>query len=70
MFVRVRKLKETLATVQRLDERMSDLRTWLAGAEAQLARPLAYHVCHADDIQRELRRQQVGAPAPPAVPFA
>lgn len=56
--------------MQRLDERMSDLRTWLAGAEAQLARPLAYHVCHADDIQRELRRQQVGAPAPPAVPFA
>ncbi|XP_077395403.1 nesprin-2-like isoform X2 [Festucalex cinctus] len=55
---RVGKLKETLAAVQQLDERMSELRVWLAGAEARLAQPLVFHLCHADDIQRKLHWQQ------------
>lgn len=57
----MRKLKETLATVQQLDKNMSHLRTWLARVEAELAEPPAYQVCHADEIQRKLAQQQVGS---------
>lgn len=63
---RVRKLKETLATVQQLDKNMSNLRTWLSRVEAELARPVAYEVCHADEIQRKLSEQQVR----PRLPFS
>lgn len=56
----MRKLKETLVTVQQLDKNMSGLRTWLSHMEAELARPLVYSVCHADEIQRKLAEQQVG----------
>ncbi|CAG03762.1 unnamed protein product, partial [Tetraodon nigroviridis] len=55
---RVRKLRETLAAVQQLDKNMSNLRTWLARVEAELAEPPAYQVCHADEIQRKLTEQQ------------
>ncbi|XP_061531484.1 nesprin-2-like [Phycodurus eques] len=55
---RVRKLKETLGTVQQLDNNMNELRTWLARVDAQLAQPPVYHVCHADDIHDKLERQQ------------
>uniref|UniRef100_A0AAQ4QLF5 KASH domain-containing protein n=1 Tax=Gasterosteus aculeatus aculeatus TaxID=481459 RepID=A0AAQ4QLF5_GASAC len=55
---RVRKLKETLVTVQQLDKNMSGLRTWLSHMEAELARPLVYSVCHGDEIQRKLAEQQ------------
>lgn len=63
---RVRKLKETLATVQQLDKNMSNLRTWLSRVEAELAQPVAYEVCHADEIQRKLSEQQVR----PQLPFS
>lgn len=56
---RVRKLKETLVTVQQLDKNMSNLRAWLSRVEAQLSQPLVYQVCHADEIQRKLAQQQV-----------
>lgn len=56
---RVRKLKETLVTVQQLDKNMSNLRTWLSRVEAELAEPVAYEVCHAHQIQRNLAEQQV-----------
>lgn len=56
---RVRKLKETLVTVQQLDKNMSNLRTWLSRVEAELAEPVVYEVCHADEIQRKLSEQQV-----------
>ncbi|XP_061677289.1 nesprin-2-like [Syngnathoides biaculeatus] len=55
---RVRKLKETLVTVQQLDNNMKELRRWLARVDAQLAQPLIYHVCHADDIHNKLEGQQ------------
>ncbi|CAG5866901.1 unnamed protein product [Menidia menidia] len=55
---RVRKLKETLVTVQQLDKNMSNLRTWLSRIEAELAKPVVYDVCHSDEIQRKLSEQQ------------
>ncbi len=58
-FGRVRKLKETLVTVQQLDKNMSNLRTWLSRIEAELAKPVVYSVCHSDEIQRKLAEQQV-----------
>lgn len=57
---RVRKLKETLVTVQQLDKNMSNLRTWLSRIEAELAKPVVYDVCHGDEIQKKLAEQQVG----------
>ena len=57
---RVRKLKETLGTIQRLDKNMSGLRTWLARVEAELTRPVVYDHCHGDEIQKKLSEQQVG----------
>ncbi|XP_028994248.1 nesprin-2-like isoform X3 [Betta splendens] len=55
---RVRKLKETLVTVQQLDKNMSNLRTWLSRVEAALAKPLVYSVCHSEEIQKKLAEQQ------------
>lgn len=57
---RVRKLKDTLVTVQQLEKNMSNLRTWLSRVEAELATPVVYSVCHSDEIQRKLVEQQVG----------
>jgi len=59
----VRKLTETLVTVQQLDSNMSILRTWLCHMEAELAEPVVYAVCHGDEIQRKLVEQQVGGDA-------
>lgn len=56
----MRKLKETLVTVQQLDKNMSNLRTWLSRIEAELAKPVVYSVCHSEEIQRKLAEQQVG----------
>uniref|UniRef100_A0A4W5QMI9 Spectrin repeat containing, nuclear envelope 2b n=1 Tax=Hucho hucho TaxID=62062 RepID=A0A4W5QMI9_9TELE len=58
MLFMVRKLKETLVTVQQLDKNMSNLRTWLSRIEAELAKPVVYSVCHSDEIQRKLAEQQ------------
>uniref|UniRef100_A0A3Q1BW05 Uncharacterized protein n=1 Tax=Amphiprion ocellaris TaxID=80972 RepID=A0A3Q1BW05_AMPOC len=58
---RVRKLKETLVTVQQLDKNMSNLRTWLSRIEAELAKPVVYNVCHSDEIQRKLAEQQANS---------
>ncbi|KAK2855974.1 hypothetical protein Q5P01_004709 [Channa striata] len=55
---RVKKLKETLATVQQLDKNMSNLRSWLSRVEAELSRPITYSVCHHQEIQRRLAEQQ------------
>uniref|UniRef100_A0A3Q2WQ19 Spectrin repeat containing, nuclear envelope 2b n=1 Tax=Haplochromis burtoni TaxID=8153 RepID=A0A3Q2WQ19_HAPBU len=54
----VRKLKETLVTVQQLDKNMSNLRTWLSRIETELAKPVVYSTCHSDEIQRKLAEQQ------------
>lgn len=56
---RVKKLKETLVTVQQLDKNMSNLRSWLSHTEAELSRPITYSVCHHQEIQRRLAEQQV-----------
>lgn len=56
---RVRKLKETLVTVQQLDKNMSNLRSWLCRIEAELSRPVTYSVCHHQEIQKRLAEQQV-----------
>ncbi|KAJ8009226.1 hypothetical protein DPEC_G00086690 [Dallia pectoralis] len=55
---RMKKLKETLVTVQQLDKNMSNLRSWLSSMETQLARPVTYSVCHHQEIQRQLAQQQ------------
>ncbi|KTF80154.1 hypothetical protein cypCar_00031626 [Cyprinus carpio] len=55
---RVRKLKETLVTVQQLDKNMSNLRTWLSRVEGELAKPIIYSICHCDEIQRKLAEHQ------------
>ncbi|KAL0967507.1 hypothetical protein UPYG_G00253120 [Umbra pygmaea] len=55
---RVKKLKETLVTVQQLDKNMSNLRSWLSRMETQLARPITYNVCHHQEIQKQLAQQQ------------
>ncbi|XP_058468686.1 nesprin-2-like isoform X4 [Solea solea] len=55
---RVKKLKETLVTMQRLDKNMSNLRSWLSRIEAELSRPITYSVCHHEEIQRRLAEQQ------------
>lgn len=56
---RVKKLKETLTTVQQLDKNMNNLRSWLSRVEAELSRPITYSVCHHQEIQRRLAEQQV-----------
>ncbi|XP_069371611.1 nesprin-2a isoform X5 [Paralichthys olivaceus] len=55
---RVKKLRETLVTVQQLDKNMSNLRSWLSRIEAELSRPITYSVCHHQEIQRRLAEQQ------------
>ncbi|XP_028252465.1 nesprin-2a isoform X3 [Parambassis ranga] len=55
---RVKKLKETLVTVQQLDKNMSNLRSWLSRIEAELSRPITYSVCHEQEIQKRLAEQQ------------
>lgn len=61
----MKKLKETLVTVQQLDKNMSNLRSWLSRIEAELSRPITYSVCHHQEIQRRLAEQQVYVPAQP-----
>lgn len=56
---RVKKLKETLVTMQQLDKNMSNLRSWLSRIEAELSRPITYSICHEQEIQRRLAEQQV-----------
>lgn len=55
---RVKKLKETLATVQQLDKNMSNLRSWLCRIESELSRPITYSVCHHHEIQKRLAEHQ------------
>ncbi|KAM9703427.1 nesprin-2-like [Menidia menidia] len=55
---RVKKLTETLGTVQQLDKNMSNLRSWLSRIQAELSRPITYSVCHEREIQRRLAEQQ------------
>uniref|UniRef100_A0A8C4SXD6 KASH domain-containing protein n=1 Tax=Erpetoichthys calabaricus TaxID=27687 RepID=A0A8C4SXD6_ERPCA len=54
----VKKLKETLQTVQQLDKNMSNLRTWLSRIESELSKPVIYNICDNDEIQRKLAEQQ------------
>lgn len=58
---RVKKLKETLVTVQQLDKNMSNLRSWLCRIEAELSRPITYSVCHHQEIKKRLAEQQVSS---------
>ncbi|XP_076155328.1 nesprin-1 isoform X4 [Alosa pseudoharengus] len=55
---RVKKLRETLVAVQQLDRNMSSLRSWLNHIETELHKPLTYHTCDAQEIQRKLDLQQ------------
>lgn len=64
---RVKKLKETLVTVQQLDKNMSNLRSWLSRIEAELSRPITYSVCHHQEIERRLAEQQVRRNAQPHI---
>uniref|UniRef100_A0A3B3SXM0 KASH domain-containing protein n=1 Tax=Paramormyrops kingsleyae TaxID=1676925 RepID=A0A3B3SXM0_9TELE len=55
---RVRKLRETLVAMQQLDKNMSSLKSWLAHMETQLARPIIYDTCDAQEIEKKLGQQQ------------
>uniref|UniRef100_A0A3Q3BKI2 KASH domain-containing protein n=1 Tax=Kryptolebias marmoratus TaxID=37003 RepID=A0A3Q3BKI2_KRYMA len=55
---RLKKLRETLVTMQQLDKNMSNLRSWLSRIEAELSRPVTYGVCHEQEIQRWLAEHQ------------
>uniref|UniRef100_A0A8C1XF16 KASH domain-containing protein n=1 Tax=Cyprinus carpio TaxID=7962 RepID=A0A8C1XF16_CYPCA len=55
---RVKKLTETLVTVQQLDKNMNNLRSWLTRIEAELVKPIHYSICHRDEIQKRLAEQQ------------
>uniref|UniRef100_A0A8C0Y398 Uncharacterized protein n=1 Tax=Cyprinus carpio carpio TaxID=630221 RepID=A0A8C0Y398_CYPCA len=55
----VKKLTETLVTVQQLDKNMNNLRSWLTRIEAELVKPIHYSICHRDEIQKRLAEQQV-----------
>lgn len=57
----MKKLKETLVTVQQLDKNMSNLRSWLCRIEAELSRPITYSVCHHQEIKKRLAEQQVSS---------
>uniref|UniRef100_A0A671NED1 KASH domain-containing protein n=1 Tax=Sinocyclocheilus anshuiensis TaxID=1608454 RepID=A0A671NED1_9TELE len=54
----VKKLTETLVTVQQLDKNMNNLRSWLTRIEAELAKPIHYSICHRDEIHKRLAEQQ------------
>uniref|UniRef100_A0A8C1YDQ0 KASH domain-containing protein n=1 Tax=Cyprinus carpio TaxID=7962 RepID=A0A8C1YDQ0_CYPCA len=56
--LRVKKLTETLVTVQQLDKNMNNLRSWLTRIEAELVKPIHYSICHRDEIQKRLAEQQ------------
>uniref|UniRef100_A0A8C2KV16 KASH domain-containing protein n=1 Tax=Cyprinus carpio TaxID=7962 RepID=A0A8C2KV16_CYPCA len=56
--LKVKKLTETLVTVQQLDKNMNNLRSWLTRIEAELAKPIHYSICHRDEIQKRLAEQQ------------
>ncbi|XP_056337531.1 nesprin-2 isoform X2 [Danio aesculapii] len=55
---RVKKLTETLVTVQQLDKNMNNLRSWLTRIEAELSKPIHYSICHREEIQKRLAEQQ------------
>ncbi|MGH0176243.1 UNVERIFIED_CONTAM: hypothetical protein FKN15_004424 [Acipenser sinensis] len=55
---RVKKLRETLVTVQQLDKNMSNLRSWLAHIETELSKPIVYETSDSSEIQRKLNEQQ------------
>uniref|UniRef100_A0A3Q3MMD2 Uncharacterized protein n=1 Tax=Labrus bergylta TaxID=56723 RepID=A0A3Q3MMD2_9LABR len=57
--LQVKKLKETLVTMQQLDKNMSNIRSWLSRIESELSRPITYSVCHHQEIQKRLAEQQV-----------
>ncbi|RXM34940.1 Nesprin-1 [Acipenser ruthenus] len=55
---RVKKLRDTLVTVQQLDKNMSNLRSWLAHIETELSKPIVYETSDSSEIQRKLNEQQ------------
>ncbi|XP_067894582.1 nesprin-2-like [Heterodontus francisci] len=55
---RVKKLKDTLCSVQLLDREMSNLRTWLSRIESELSKPVVYNICDDQEIEKKLAEQQ------------
>ncbi|XP_056402565.1 nesprin-2 isoform X3 [Hyla sarda] len=55
---RVKKLKETLVTIQQLYKNMSNLRTWLARIESELSKPVIYSICDDQEINKKLEEQR------------
>ncbi|XP_075699878.1 nesprin-2 isoform X2 [Rhinoderma darwinii] len=55
---RVKKLKETLVTIQQLYKNMSNLRTWLARIESELSKPVIYGICDDQEINKKLDEQK------------
>ncbi|XP_073426946.1 nesprin-2 isoform X5 [Dendrobates tinctorius] len=55
---RVKKLKETLVTIQQLYKNMSNLRTWLARIESELSKPVIYSICDEQEINKKLEEQR------------
>ncbi|XP_067848213.1 nesprin-2-like [Heptranchias perlo] len=55
---RVKKLKDTLCSVQLLNREMSSLRTWLSRIESELSKPVVYNICDDQEIEKKLAEQQ------------
>ena len=59
IFARLKKLQETLRTLQQLESNMSQLRQWLTRVEHQLSTPLEYRHANMQEIHIKLEEQQV-----------
>ncbi|XP_078263147.1 nesprin-2 [Rhinoraja longicauda] len=55
---RVKRLQQTLSSVQSLGGEMNGLRSWLAHMESELSKPLVYSICDDQEIERKLAEQQ------------
>ena len=51
---RLKKLRQTLSAVHKLESKMAKLRTWLAGVEHKLSTPPVYEKAEIEEIQRQL----------------
>jgi len=56
---RLKKLEDTLRTVQQLDRNMQQLRQWLIATEHNLTSPLVYQLCDFEEMENHIQAQHV-----------
>ena len=56
---RLKKLEDTLRTVQQLDRNMQKLRQWLISTEHNLTSPLVYKLCDFVEMENHIQAQHV-----------